>query len=86
MKQPNLALYGSTTCPETARTRAFLDGRSIPYEFKDVDENPGYREYVATLNEGRCVTPAIRLDNQTLMQPTDEELERAVRQAAAERS
>lgn len=85
MKQPNLLLYGSTTCADTTRTRSFLDRRNIPYEFKDVDEFPEYNDYVANLNAGKRVLPTIRIDNETLVNPSESELEAAVGEAATAR-
>lgn len=74
MKQPNILLYGSTTCPDTGRVRTFLDQNEIPYEFKDVDATPAFNEYVAELNGGKRVIPTLRVENQTLVNPTDDEL------------
>jgi thioredoxin reductase (NADPH) len=85
VKQPNVAVYGSTRCPDTVRACRFLDGRDIPYEFKDVDETPDYNDYIAGLNGGKRVMPTIRLDNHTLINPSEEELAKAVEEAAAAR-
>lgn len=74
MKQPNILLYGSTTCPDTVRARKFLDDNGVSYEFKNVDEVPLFNEYVAELNGGKRVIPTLRIDNQTLVNPTDDEL------------
>lgn len=86
MKQPNIAVYGSRQCPDTSRALQWLDSEQVSYEFKDLDESPELDDYVADLNEGKRVIPAIQIDNEILINPTDQELASAVQQAAAERS
>ncbi len=86
MKQPNIAVYGSQQCPDTTRARNWLDSEQVQYEFKDLDESPELNDYVADLNDGKRVIPAIQIDNSVLINPTEQELATAVQQAAAERS
>ncbi len=78
MQQPNISVYGSMSCPDTVRARAFLDAKAIAYEFKDVDAAPEYNDYIAGLNGGKRVMPTIRIDNLTYINPTDQELAKAV--------
>lgn len=85
MKQPNVAVYGSRQCPDTARTLKWLDDQQVQYEFKDLDESPELNDYVADLNNGKRVMPTIQIDNEILINPSDRELAAAVQQAAAER-
>ena len=85
MKQPNISVYGSRTCPDTNRATQYLDAHEIQYEFKDVDELPEYNDYIAGLNGGKRVMPTIRIDNETLINPSEDELGKAVEAAAAER-
>ncbi len=86
MKQPNIAVYGSQQCPDTIRARKWLDSEQVQYEFKDLDESPELNDYVADLNNGKRVIPAIQIDNSVLINPSEQELASAVQQAAAERS
>jgi glutaredoxin len=86
MKQPNVAVYGSRTCPDTTRALEWLDKHRVQYEFKDLDESPELDQYVADLNNGKLVTPTIQIDNGFLINPSERELEAAVQQAAAERT
>jgi glutaredoxin len=81
MLQPNILVYGSRSCPETNRVTRYLDGRDIQYEFKDVDQLPEYNDYIAGLNAGTRVTPTIRLNNETFVNPSDEALGKAVEAA-----
>jgi thioredoxin reductase (NADPH) len=85
MKQPNVAIYGSRTCPDTTRALQWLDSHHVQYEFKDLDESPELNDYVAGLNDGKRVIPTIQIDNGILINPSERELEAAVQQAAAER-
>jgi glutaredoxin len=86
MKQPNVAVYGSRTCTDTTRALEWLDKHQVQYEFKDLDESPELDQYVADLNNGKRVIPAIQIDNGFLINPSERELEAAVQQAAAERT
>jgi glutaredoxin len=85
MKQPNIAVYGSRRCPDTNRALEWLDSHQVQYEFKDLDESPELNDYVADLNNGKRVIPAIQIDNGVLINPSERELDAAVQQAAAER-
>ena len=85
MKQPNVAVYGSRGCPDTARSLQWLDGHQVQYEFKDLDESPELNQYVADLNNGQRVMPTIQIDNEILINPSERELAAAVQQSAAER-
>ena len=81
MQQPNVTVYGSTTCPDTVRATKYLDAQDIPYEFKDVDATPEFNDYIAGLNHGKRVMPTIRVNNETLINPTDAVLGKAVEEA-----
>jgi len=85
MKQPNVAIYGSRSCPDTTRALQFLDSHEIPYEFKDLDESPELNDYIAELNNGKRVMPTIQIDNAILINPSDDELGSAIQRSAAER-
>lgn len=85
MKQPNVTLYGSQSCEYTQQARNCLDRREIPYEYRDVDESPEYNDYIAGLNDGKRVTPTIRVDNQTLVNPSEDELLQTIEQSADDR-
>jgi thioredoxin reductase (NADPH) len=69
MRQPNVTIYGSRTCPDTTRATQHLDEKKVPYEFKDVDESPEYNDYIAGLNNGKRVMPTIRINNETYINP-----------------
>ncbi len=83
MRQANVTVYGSHDCSDTRRATQYLDERQIAYEFKDVDENPEYNDYIAGLNGGKRVMPTIRINNETLINPEVEQLGAAVKEASA---
>ncbi len=83
MRQPNVSVYGSRSCPDTNRATAFLDSQGVPYEFKDVDENPEFNDFIAGLNHGKRVMPTIRVENANLINPSEAELSQAVQAASA---
>ena len=81
MRQPNVTVYGSRGCLDTRRTTGYLDSREVAYEFKDVDESPEYNDYIAGLNDGKRVMPTLRINNETLINPAEDELSRALESA-----
>ncbi len=85
MKQPNVSIYGSKNCADTTRAMRFLDEHQVAYEFKDVELSPELNSYIANLNNGVRKMPAIQIDNEMLINPSDGELAKAVEDAAAER-
>jgi glutaredoxin len=85
MKQPNVAVYGSRSCSDTTRTIGYLESHQIAFELKDLDVSPELNDYVADLNDDQLVMPAIQIDNKILINPSDQELAKAIQQASAER-
>ena len=83
VQEPNIAVYGSKTCPDTRRALNSLEARQIAYEFKDVDDFPELDAYIAGLNGGKRVMPTIRINNEVFVNPSEAELLAAVETAAA---
>ncbi len=81
MRQANISIYGSHTCPDTARAAGYLDQQGVPYEFKDVDQNPEFNDYIAGLNGGKRVMPTIQIENDILINPDLHKLAEAVKVA-----
>ncbi len=82
MRQANVSVYGSRTCPDTVRATEFLDGQGIPFEFKDVDQFPEFNDYIAGLNGGKRVMPTIQVENEFLINPDTKKLAEAIKAAA----
>jgi len=81
MRQPNVTVYGSHSCPDTERATKYLDGKQVAYEFKSVDDFAELNDYIAGLNNGKRVMPTIQINNETFFNPKDEELGKAVEKA-----
>jgi len=82
MRQPNIAVYGSRTCPDSTRATGYLDSQGVPYEFKDVDESPEFNRYIADLNQGKRVLPTIQVENDFFFNPDPDKLAEAVKAAS----
>jgi glutaredoxin len=70
-----LVVYGTSWCPDVARSRAPLDRKAIPYVYIDVEEDAVANEYCAALNGGvRKVPTLIFGSGLVLIEPSDEVL------------
>jgi thioredoxin reductase (NADPH) len=85
MRQPNISVYGSRTCPDTVRVTEYLESQGVPYEFKDVDQFPEFNAYIADLNHGKRVMPTIQVENDFLINPDLNKLGEAVKAASVSR-
>ena len=64
-------------------SRAFLDARGIPYDYRRVDREPEADEWIRRLNDDVWVTPTILIGDpaapdQILREPSDDELDIAL--------
>jgi glutaredoxin len=82
MRQPNVTVYGSHTCPDTNRATRYLDAQGVAYEFKSVDDFPELNDYLAELNGGTRVMPTIQVNNEVFINPAENELGAAIARAA----
>ena len=62
----------------TKRSRAFLDGKKIPYEYVNIDNDKTAAKWVADHNGGKEKKPTIDIDGKVLTEPSDRELEKAL--------
>jgi thioredoxin reductase (NADPH) len=85
MRQPNISVYGSKSCPDTVHATEYLDSQGVPYEFKDVDQFPEFNAYIADLNHGKRVMPTIQVENDFLINPDLKKLGEAVKAASVSR-
>jgi thioredoxin reductase (NADPH) len=85
MRQPNVSVYGTKSCPDTVRATEFLDEQGVPYEFKDLDQFPEFNAYIADLNHGKRVMPTIQVENDFLFNPDNTALSEAVKAASVSR-
>jgi len=79
VEEHTLVVYGTSWCPDVARSRALLDRKAIPYAYIDVEEDALANEYCAALNGGvRKVPTLIFGSGLVLIEPSDEVLNRAL--------
>ncbi len=84
---PAILVLGRDTCEDTTRSRAFLEGRGIPYEYRRVDREPDADVWIRSLNDDVWVTPTILIGDPhspstVLREPSDDELDGALRDSA----
>jgi thioredoxin reductase (NADPH) len=74
--EPNvIRVFGAHWCPDCRRSKKFLSDQRIPFEWFDVDDDPGYVETVEAMNGGKHIIPTIVFaDGSHLSEPTNEEL------------
>jgi mycoredoxin len=73
-----LTVYGRRWCGISQMVRRYLDRMGIPYEYVDLDEHPEIESQLSWLTGGRVRSPTIRLGDQLLVQPSTQELARAL--------
>jgi mycoredoxin len=79
----NMVLYGAVWCADCKRSRAFLDARSITYDYVDIDTEPGAAEKVAEINDGYNSIPTIVFpDGRILVEPSDKLLAESISSVA----
>lgn len=71
-----IVVYGASWCPDCRRTKRFLDGHKIPYEWHDIDEDDQALRIVQEIQDGGRTIPTVVIDDGLgpLFEPTDEEL------------
>ena len=82
-QQPAITVLGRDTCEDTTRSRRYLDGQGIAYDYRRVDREPDADVWIRSLNDDTWVTPTILLGDpkqpaRVLREPSDEELAEAI--------
>ena len=57
----SLIVYTKTGCPWCAEVRSFLKGKGVPFEEREVQENPEYFKELVR-KSGQAKTPTLDLD------------------------
>ena len=73
-------VYGADWCEDTQRTRQYLDSQGIAYEYVNLDQDTNASEWVKRQNDGKERKPTVKIGEQILSVPSDQELENALRQ------
>ena len=80
---PEIIVLGRDTCEDTIRCRDYMDGRGIPYIYRNVELDPEADAWNRSFNGGNLVTPVIlvgdpRHPSAVLIEPSDEALAEAI--------
>lgn len=80
MSDERITMYGTSWCPDCARTRRFLDGRKIPYTWCDIEKDKEGCAYVEGVNNGNRSVPTVLFpDGSTMVEPSDAALEKKLK-------
>jgi glutaredoxin len=75
----SVKVYGADWCPLTRRALSHLKERGVPYEYTDIDEDREAAKWVAEQNGGKEKKPTIDIDGRILSEPTNRELDEALK-------
>ena len=73
-------VYGADWCGDTQRTRRHLDRLGVAYQYINVEHDQQASVWVKQQNDGKERKPTVKIGEQVLAEPTDPELEQALRQ------
>ncbi len=75
MALEKIIVYGTTWCPDCARSKRWLEKHSIAYTWYDIEKDAAAREYVVKVNHGNRSVPTILFpDGSVLVEPSDAKL------------
>jgi glutaredoxin len=72
-------VYGADWCGDTQRSLRRLDALGVAYDYVDVEQDAQAARWVTEQNDGKERKPTIKIGEQVLSVPSDEELERVLR-------
>lgn len=85
--QFHVKVFGTDWCPDTQRTRTHLERLGVDYKFIDIDADAHGEEQVIEAGNGKRKIPLVELQaqgvKQRLVEPSNEELDRALVHRAA---
>jgi glutaredoxin len=71
----DLTVYGAAWCPDCKRAKAFLSTHRVPFDWVDIDGDPGGLAKVRELQGGGQTIPTILWpDGTMLLEPSDDQL------------
>ena len=70
-----IVVYGAEWCGDCRRSKKFLDGNNVAYEYINVDEDAAAADKVVEINGGMKSIPVILFEDGThLTEPSDNDL------------
>ena len=73
-------VYGADWCGDSKRTLAQLDELGVAYDYIDIEQDEAAARWVREQNQGKERKPTVKLGEQVLSTPSNEELETALRE------
>ena len=73
-------VYGADWCGDTQRALKQLDNLGVAYDYIDVEQDERASAWVKQQNDGKERKPTVKVGEQVLSVPTDQELESALRE------
>ena len=75
-----VTVYGADWCGDTKRTLRQLDDLGVAYDYIDVEQDEQASRWVKRQNDGKERKPTVKLGEQVLSVPSNQELESALRE------
>lgn len=72
-------VYGADWCGDTQRSLKHLDALGVAYDYVDVEQDAQASLWVKEQNDGKERKPTIKVGEQVLSVPSNQELESALR-------
>ncbi len=73
-------VYGADWCGDSQRTLEQLDKLGVAYDYIDIEQDEQAARWVREQNDGRERKPTVKLGEQILSTPSNQELETALRE------
>jgi mycoredoxin len=73
-------VYGADWCGDSKRTLEQLDKLGVAYDYIDIEQDEQAAQWVREQNDGKERKPTIKLGEQILSTPSNQELEMALRE------
>jgi mycoredoxin len=73
-----LTIYGRPWCGISQMIRRYLDRIGIPYDYVDLDRDPDAEAQLSWISGGRLRTPMVRVGDEMLVQPSVQQVARAL--------
>ena len=71
-----ITMYGAAWCGDCRRSKAFLDGKAVEYNYIDIEADESASDKVIEINGGQRSIPVILFPDGTHMtEPSDKDLE-----------
>jgi mycoredoxin len=73
-------VYGADWCGDTVRTLEQLKSLGVSYDYIDIEQDEHAARWVREQNDGKERKPTVKLGEQVLSVPSNQELETALRE------